>query len=119
MSSPRAHLASAPAEDLHTSQAKSVCAHRAKGKFHWRFASWNVRSMLDTEGSIETARQGRDMLHAEDRKVDLVVRELGRYNIKVAALQETKWMGNAVYEVGDSVLLTAGRPVPVPEQPIQ
>ena len=116
---PLAHLASAPAEDLHTSQAKSVCAHRAKGKFHWRFVSWNVRSMLDTEGSIETARQGRDTLHAEDRKVDLVVRELGRYNIKVAALQETKWMGNAVYEVGESVLLTAGRPVPVPEQPIQ
>ena len=26
-------------------------------------------------------------------------------------------MGNELYEVGDSVLLTAGRPVPVPEQP--
>ena len=93
MSSLRAHLASAPAEDLHTSQAKSVCAHRANGKFHWHFASWNVRLMLGTEGSIKTARQGRDTLHAEDRKVDLVVRELGRYNIKVAALQETKWNG--------------------------
>ena len=28
-------------------------------------------------------------------------------------------MGNELYEVGDSVLLTAGRPVPVPEQPVQ
>ena len=97
MSSPCAHPVSAPAEDLHTSQAQSFCAHRAKENFCWRLASWNVRSMLDTEGSVATAKQGRDTLYAEDRKVDLVIRELGRYNINVAALQETKWMGDEVY----------------------
>ena len=119
MSSPRAHQASLLAEDLRPSQAQSHCAHRARGKPHWWFATWNVRSMLDTEGSVETARQRQNTHHAEDRKVDLVVRELERYNIKVAALQETKWMGNHVYHVGDSVLLTAGRPVPETQQPVQ
>ena len=51
----------------------------------------DMRSMLDAEGSVETARQGRDTLLAEDRRVDLIIRELERYDIKMAALQETKW----------------------------
>jgi len=75
--------------------------------------------MLDDEGSVETARQGMDARNAEDRKVDLVVRELGRYGMKVAPLQETKWFGRAVYRVGESVVLAAGRPVPVPGEPVQ
>ena len=122
MSSLHSHLARSPAEDLHTSQAHTSCAHRAnRKKQSWRLASWNVRSMLGVDGSVETARQGRgrDALHAEDRKVDLVVHVLERYNIKVAALQETKWLGNNVYNVGSSVLLTAGRPAPAPGEPIQ
>ena len=45
----------------------------------------------------------------EDRKVDLIVMELKRYDVKVAALQETKWCGCEVYHVGGSVVLTAGR----------
>ena len=64
--------------------------------------------MLDAEGSVETARQGTDARKAEDRKVDLVVRELGRYGVKVAALQETKWFGRAVYQVGECC--TGSRP---------
>ena len=30
----------------------------------------------------------------------------------VAAVQETRWFGNEVYRVGNSVVLAAGRPVP-------
>ena len=65
-----------------------------------RLGTWNVRSLVDTEGSVKTARQGRDVCHAEDRRVDLVVRELKRYDVKVAALQETLWFGSAVHCVG-------------------
>ena len=84
-------------------------AHRAKKtSVTWRFGTWNVRSMLDAEGSVETVRQGTDARKAEDRKVDLVVRELGRYGVKVAALQETKWFGRAVYRVGECC--TGSRP---------
>ena len=93
-------LVCSPAEDLHTSRVRSCCAHGAKSKPFWRLGTWNVRSLVDTEGSMKTARQGRDVCHAEDRRVDLVVRELKRYDVKVAALQETLWFGSAVHCVG-------------------
>ena len=62
---------------------------------------------------------GSEMSEPEDRRIDLVIRELKRYNIKVAALQETKWFGNAVYHVGKSIVLTAGRETPQGCQPRQ
>ena len=78
-----------------------------------------MRSLLDAEGPVETARQGRDTVDGEDRRIDLVIRELMRYNIKVAALQEAKGMGNGVYQVGSSTVLASGRPVPGPGEPLQ
>ena len=35
-----------------------------------------------------------------------------RYDVKVAPLQETRWFGSDVYEVGKSLLLTEGRERP-------
>ena len=75
----------------------------------WYCASWNVRSLLECDGPVETARQ-RGVL--EDRRIDLAIRELCRYCVTVGALQETKWFGNAVYQVGESIVLAAGRPTP-------
>ena len=109
-------LVSSAAEDLQASRFSSF-AHRAKSRGSYMFlGTWNVRSLLDAEGPIETARQGSEARDAEDRRVDLVVRELERYHVKIAALQETKWFGNAVYTVGESVVLAAGRPTPGPAQ---
>ncbi len=68
--------------------------------------------LLDVDGSIETARQGHETSVVDERKIDQVVGELGRYKVVVAALQETKWFGSEVYRVGDSIVLTAGREVP-------
>ena len=48
----------------------------------------------------------------DERNIDQVVGELNRYKVHVAALQETKWFGSGVYEVGESVVLAAGRHVP-------
>ena len=79
----------------------------------WTLASWNVRTLLDVEGPIETARQGDD-IQVVEWKIDQVVDELGRYKVDIAALQETKWFGEDVYRVGESVVLAAGRPVPGP-----
>ena len=54
-----------PAEALHTSQGeRSFRAHRAsrvQRSSVWVLASWNVRTLLDVEGPIETARQRDDM----------------------------------------------------------
>ena len=78
----------------------------------WYVGTWNVRTLLDNEGSLETARQGREKVENEDSRIDLVLREIGRYHIKIAALQETKWFADAEYHVGKSVVLTAGQPTP-------
>ena len=66
--------------------------------------------MVDTEGPIEVASWGKDW--GEDRKVDLVVSELARYEVLAGALQETKWFGCGTYAVGDSTVLTSGRSTP-------
>lgn len=72
-------------------------------------------SVLDTEGTGETAGRGRDTASAEDRKVDLVVRELEYHDSKVAALWETEWMGKEVYHVRvrdtTGIVPSAGRPI--------
>ena len=87
-------------------------AHRTRHKRKaavWSLASWNVRSLVDVEGPVQTARQRKEVTNAEERRIDQVVSELYRYKIDVAALQETKWVGDAAYRVGDSMVLTAGR----------
>ena len=105
--------ATSPPEDLQPSEDDQPFAQRTKLKRSsvWYLTSWNVRSLLDTTGSIETARQ-RCESDAEDRKIDQVVDVLDDYHVTVAALQETKWFGKEVYKVRESLVLTAGRPVP-------
>ena len=122
MASLGSHRVCHTAEVLQTSQDKNQFAHRSKkrktlswqmGTWRmgtWQMGTWNVRSMVDTEGPIEVA--SRCGQRGEDRKVDLIEMELKRYDMKVAALQETKWFGSEVYQVGGSVVLTAGRERP-------
>ena len=78
----------------------------------WRIGSWNVRSMVDTEGTLKVASQRTYGQTGEDRKIDLIVDEFRRYNVRVAALQETKWFGSEVYQVNRSVVLTSGCTLP-------
>ena len=68
--------------------------------------------MVDTEGPVEIPSQRADSHRGEDRKVNLIVNELKRYDVKVAALQETKSFGSEVYQVSGSVVLTAGKKTP-------
>ena len=104
-----------PVEDLHTSRGIPSCAHRARQSRMssvWYLESWNVRTLLDAEGSIETARQGREVEVVDERKIDQVVGGMCRYKIDVEALQETKWFGCEVHKVGHSMVLTAGMKIP-------
>ena len=57
---------------LQPSEDDQLSAQRTKLKRSsvWYLASWNVRNLLDTTGSIETARQRCDLSDAEDRKID-------------------------------------------------
>lgn len=76
-----------------------------------QFATWNVRSLVNTHGPVETASL-RGSPSLEDRRIDVVVHELERCHIEVAGLQETRWFGNESYRVGDSTVLSSGRPLP-------
>ena len=78
----------------------------------WSLATWNVRSLVDGEGSVQTARQRKEEANAEKRRIDQVVSELNRYKIDVAALQETKWFGDETYRVGNNMLLIPRRKTP-------
>ena len=63
-----------------------------------------------------TARQGRELCHAEGYGIDLVVHKLNRYDVKAVALQETLWFGS---NVGESLMLASGRPVPTDGEPVK
>ena len=121
MASLNAYRTRTPAEDLHSSQGTNHHAQRKRRKKSqmWRVGTWNVRSMVDTEGSLAIASRRQDGQRGEDRKVDLVVREMKRYNVKVAGLQETKWFGCDVYDVAGCMVLTSGRPLPDTEDSFQ
>ena len=81
-----------PAEALHPSQGEpSLGAHRASQK--WYVASWNVRTLLDVEGSIETARGFSDVSVVDERKVDQVLSELDRYGVVVLDCKRLNGLG--------------------------
>ena len=42
----------------------------------WYFGTWNVRSLVDNEGTVETARLSSEVSESEYRRIDLVFREL-------------------------------------------
>ncbi len=76
------------AEALHTSQkGRSVSAHRVSQLRRSSvrvLATWNVRTLLDVDGSLETARHGGDLHEvADERKIDQVVDELGRDEVDI------------------------------------
>ena len=114
MASLGACQARTPAEELHPSQGSTYhLAQRARKRSKtWRIGKWNVCSMVDTQGMEAIASRRQDGQRGEERKVDLIVREMKRYNVKVAGLQETKWFGCDVSDVAGSVVLASGRPLP-------
>lgn len=94
-------LVSSLAEDLHPAQVRQHCAHRAKRYFRvWSLGSRNVRLLLDVGSCIETARMTINSVHAEERRIDLVVQELERYQMAVIAFQATKWLEMPSSELG-------------------
>ena len=73
-------------------------------------ASWNVRSLVESEGPVATASvTGRV---AEDKKIFRVVEILSRLNVGAAAIQETWWFGSDCYTIEGHLVLSSGRPIP-------
>ena len=58
---------------------------------------WNMRSLVEPEGSVATASVRRGV--QVDRKIIFLVEELCRFNMSITRVSETKWFGQGVYEV--------------------
>ena len=46
------------------------------------------------------------------RKLDLMILELKRYGLSAAAIQETKWFGNDIWQSNDYTFFHSRRPMP-------
>ena len=70
-------------EDVHTSKGNTSNLVHIKKKQRrlsvWQWASKNVRSLLDVEGSIETSRQDTKVANSEAKRIDEVVSALEKY----------------------------------------
>ena len=66
-----------------------VLPRNRKGMEKWRFATWNVESITG---------RGRKL-----------VKEMGRRNIDVMCVQETKWRGNAARELDEGYKIIYSR----------
>ena len=73
-----------------------------------------MRTLVESDGPIETgvARPSRSRGVTVDRKASLMVQELKKYGMSVTGISETKWFGQAVYQVEGYTILHSGRPVP-------
>ena len=80
--------------------------------------TWNVRTLVESMGDERICRKvnkpgnHRNDHSMVDRKLDLVVRELKRYGISIAGIQETKWFGSDVWPADEYTFLHSGRPLP-------
>ena len=80
--------------------------------------SWNVRTLVESSGdeTICSKRTAGRMLSESsgvvDRKLDLLVRELKRFGVSVAGIQESKWFVSDVWQAGAYTFLHSGWPIP-------
>ena len=77
------------------------CSHNRRHSW-LSVGSWNLRSLVESESSVATVSTRRGV-HV-DRKVNLLVEELCRFEISITDISETKWFGQDVYEVDGNCL---------------
>ena len=111
-----------PAEQLRQGhKARKMAIHNRRVI---SIASWNVRTLVESAGGDRRVCRSRPQPsarvsdnttndpHLVDRKLDLLVKELKRYNISITAVQETKWFGSDIWKAEGHVLLHSGQPLP-------
>ena len=103
-------------QSLHQHQEADGKTKRRYSRKKLIFATWNVRSLVENSGDAcicrsrpQEASQNPSIV---DRKLDLLMRELARYSVSVAGIQETKWFGRDVWTAEGYTFLHSGRPLP-------
>ena len=113
----RSFVACSLAEGLHAFQEVTLKhAHRrAKQRCKaWCFGTWNVRLLVDNESTVETARLSSEKSGSEDRRIDLVIRELTSRSL--LSKRPSGLGATCMYHVGKSIVLTAGLETPKEHQ---
>ena len=94
----------------------AIISKLKKKKNFLTVGTWNVRTLVESTGDERVCRKRvvgeRDESDTVDRKLDLVVRELKRYGVAVAGIQESRWFGSDVWDAGEYTFLHSGRPLP-------
>ena len=69
---------------------------------------WNMRALVEDHGSIKTWRvrlSEQRRKGSVEKMIVLMIWELKRYAAYVAAISETKWFGNDIYEIENYTIL--------------
>ena len=105
--------------------------HTSRGSGHARLhrrrcftvSTWNVRTLVESAGGDRRICRSRPQPdssvtsespapHLVDRKLDILVKELKRYGVSVAGIQETRWYGKDVWKSDGFTFLHSGRRLP-------
>ena len=82
---------------------------------------WNMRTLVEDDGSIKTGRVRQNEQRRKgsvEKKAVLMVWEMKRYATFAAAISETKWFGNDIYEIENYTILHSGRELPKEGEPV-
>ena len=104
------------------SKSRIMKRKQERRKNYLTVGTWNVRTLVESTGDERICRKRpasvckpgnhRDDPGKVDRKLDLVVRELSRYRVSVAGIQESKWFGSDVWPADGYTFLHSGHPLP-------
>ena len=91
------------------------------------FVTWNIRTLVESAGDDRRICRVRPNPktcppifagpHCVDKKLDFLVKELKKFDVAVAGIQETKWFGQDVWNVDGCTLLHSGRTLPGDGEP--
>ena len=79
-------------QNVSMGRSRSSCMSRQNVKL----ACWNMRSLVESDGSIDTAtvrKDGRLEKGAVEKKATMMVWELKQYGVYAAGISELKWFG--------------------------
>ena len=88
----------------------STARSRRRKEFTLSVGTWNVRSLLESEGPVQTASTRHQV--ADDKKIYRIIQIFKRLGLEIVCLQETYWLDKNVYNIDGAVLISSGRPSP-------
>ena len=100
-------------EDLNGEQRRNGTRKKAGRRLN--VATWNVRTLVEDQGDPKIARKRPSTILSDTvvyRKFEFLTAELKRFNVAVAAIQETKWFGSDVWSSSGFTMLHSGRDLP-------